>query len=69
MSNQTNFNLTYDCRNSDTRETLMNINISFENASDIEVKNKLNIWLKAIGLNLEVVEIDNKSDQIFLIEQ
>jgi len=47
----------------------MNINISFENASDIEVKNKLNIWLKAIGLNLEVVEIDNKSDQIFLIEQ
>ncbi len=68
MSNQTNYNLSYDCRDEDTRSTIMSVNVSFENASDSEIKDKLNVWLKAIGTTLEVVEPGSKYQQQFLTE-
>jgi hypothetical protein len=68
MSTETSFNLSYDCRNSDTRDTIMNLSISFDNPSSNEVRNKLNIWLKAIGLNLEVIESESNYSQEFLSE-
>jgi hypothetical protein len=55
MNTETSFNLSYDCRNSDTRNTIMNLSVSFDNPSEDELKEKLNVWLKAIDSNLEVV--------------
>jgi hypothetical protein len=55
MKEVTCFTLTYDCRNADTRDTIMNLNISFDNPSEDELKRQLNVWLKAIDSNLEVV--------------
>ena len=46
----------------------MNLSISFDNPSSNEVRNKLNIWLKAIGLNLEVIESESNYSQEFLSE-
>ena len=54
MNTETNFNLSYDCRNSDNRDTIMSVNVSFENPTEDEIKEKINIWLKAIGTNLSV---------------
>ena len=54
MNTETNFNLTYDCRNSDTRDTIMNLSISFDNPTEDELKRQLNVWLKAIDSKLEV---------------
>jgi len=56
MNTETNFNLSYDCRNSDTRDTIMSVNVSFENPTEDEIKERINIWLKAIGTNLSVVD-------------
>jgi hypothetical protein len=54
MNTETNFNLSYDCRNSDTRDTIVSLSMSFENPTEEEIKVRINTWLKAIGFNLEV---------------
>jgi hypothetical protein len=56
MSTETSFNLSYDCRNSDTRDTIMNLSISFDNPSEDELRERINTWLKAINVNLLVIE-------------
>ena len=54
MNQETSFTLTYDCRNADTRDTIMNLTLSFDNPSEDEMKRQLNVWLKAIDSNLVV---------------
>ncbi len=56
MSNQESFNFNYDKRNSDTRDVIMSLNMTFDNPSEDELKERLNTWLKAIGVNLIVVD-------------
>jgi len=55
MNTETSFNLSYDCRNSDNRDVVMSVSVSFENPSEDEIKERINIWLKAIGTDLSVV--------------
>jgi hypothetical protein len=38
-----------------TRSTTMDLDVSFENPSDEVLKKRINTWLTAIGVNLEVV--------------
>lgn len=54
MNQETSFNLSYDCRNSDTRDVIMNLTLCFDNPSEDELKRQLNVWLKAIDSNLKV---------------
>ena len=55
MNTETSFNLSYDCRNSDNRDTIMSLSVSFDNPTEDEIKERINIWLKAIGTGLSVV--------------
>ena len=51
-----NYNLTYASSEDESRDTVSDINISFDNPKDETVViNRLNRWLTAIGLDLEVV--------------
>lgn len=61
-----NFNLSYSSRNDQTGETIMDVNISFENPKDyLVVAQRLNTWLNAIGLNmLKVKSSDSTNDEI-----
>jgi hypothetical protein len=54
MNTETSFNLSYDCRHSETRDVVMSLNVSFENASEEVIKQRINTWLKAIGFDFEV---------------
>jgi hypothetical protein len=56
MNQETSYTLTYDCRNADTRDTIMNLSLSFDNPSEEELRERINTWLKAVGANLIVVE-------------
>jgi hypothetical protein len=49
------YRLSYSSRNSETRSTTMDLDVSFENPSDEVLKKRINTWLTAIGVNLEVV--------------
>ena len=46
---ETSFSLSYSNRNSDTRDTEMDVTISFENPDSDALIEKLNVWLTAIG--------------------
>jgi hypothetical protein len=56
MNTETSFNLSYDCRNSDNRDIIMSLSVSFDNPTEDEIKERINIWLKAINVNLLVIE-------------
>ena len=49
MIMETSFSLSYSNRDSDTRDTEMDVTISFENADADALVKKLNVWLTAIG--------------------
>jgi hypothetical protein len=56
-----NYNLTYASSEDESRDTVADINISFDNPKDETVViNRLNRWLTAIGLELEVVSKKTK---------
>lgn len=57
------FNVSYTCRDAHTGDEIQNIIMSWENRSDEEIKNNLNVWLTSVGLNFIVIEKDknNKS--------
>ena len=56
MNQETSYTLTYDSRNADTRDTIMNLSLSFDNPSEEELRERINTWLRAVGVNLIVVE-------------
>jgi len=49
------YRLSYSSRDSDTRNTIMDLDINFEDPTDEVLKKRINTWLTAIGVNLEVV--------------
>jgi len=49
------YRLSYSSRNSETRNTIMDLDVSFENPSDEVLQKRINTWLTAIGVNFEVV--------------
>ena len=49
------YRLNYSSRDEDSRETIMDLDMSFENPSDETLKTRINTWLTAIGKDLEVV--------------
>jgi hypothetical protein len=52
---QINYCLSYSSRDDDTRDTIMDLDVSFENPTDEVLKSRINTWLRAIGVDLEVV--------------
>jgi hypothetical protein len=50
------YNLSYSSRDDDTRDTIMDLEISFEDPTEEVLRKRINTWLTAIGVNLEVVE-------------
>lgn len=52
---QITYRLSYSSRDDDTRDTIMDLDVSFENPSDEVLKRRINTWLTAIGVNLEVI--------------
>jgi len=52
---QINYRLSYSPRVDDTRDTIMDLDVSFENPTDEVLKSRINTWLRAIGVDLEVV--------------
>ena len=51
----TNYSLNFSSRNRETHNTVMDLNMSFEDPTQDELKNRMNTWLKALGHDLEVV--------------
>ena len=49
MIMETSFSLEYSSRDSDTRDTEMDVTVSFENPDVDALVKKLNVWLTAIG--------------------
>ena len=49
------YRLSYSCRDESTRDTILDLDVSFQNPSDEILQKQLNTWLTAIGKNLEVV--------------
>ncbi len=49
------YSLSYRCRDEDTRQTIMDLDMNFENPSDEVIMKRINTWLTAIGKDLEVV--------------
>ena len=49
------YRLSYQSRNSETRSTIMDLDVGFDNPTDEALQKRLNTWLTAIGVNLEVV--------------
>ena len=52
---QITYRLSYSSRDEDTRETIMDLDMNFENPTDEVLASRINTWLTAIGKNLEVV--------------
>ena len=52
---QISYRLSYSSRDEDTRETIMDLDMNFENPTDEFLASRINTWLTAIGKNLEVV--------------
>ena len=50
------YRLDYSSRDDDTRDTIMDLEISFEDPTEEVLRKRINTWLTAIGVNLEVVE-------------
>lgn len=51
-----NYNVSYNLRDDNTNDDIISVNMNWENRSIEEVKNNLNTWLRAAGLELEVVD-------------
>ena len=51
-----NYNVSYNLRDDNTNDDIISVNMNWENRSLEEVKNNLNTWLRAAGLELEVVD-------------
>ena len=51
-----NWNVSYCARDAQSSEDIMNLNMSWENRDIEDVKKNLNIWLTAVGIQLEVVD-------------
>ena len=49
------YRLSYSSRDDDTRQTVMDLDMNFENPTDEFLASRINTWLTAIGKNLEVV--------------
>ena len=49
------YRLSYSCRDESTRDTILDLDVSFQNPNDEILQKQLNTWLTAIGKNLEVV--------------
>jgi hypothetical protein len=49
------YRLDYSSQDSDTRDTIMDLEMSFEDPTEEVLKKRINTWLTAIGVNLEVV--------------
>ena len=56
--NYISFNFRAD--DEDTRDTDMQVDMSFENADDAKLARMLNTWLKAIDADLTVTDTRNK---------
>lgn len=50
-----NYHLSYSSRTEDSRRTLLDLNVSFENSTQSELKDRMNLWLNAIGSELQVI--------------
>jgi hypothetical protein len=49
------YRLSYSSRDNDTRDTILDLEISFEDPTEEVLQKRINTWLTAIGVNLEVV--------------
>ena len=50
------FDVNYTCRDRDTNDDIKCIRMNWENRSQDEIQQLLNMWLTACGCNLVVVE-------------
>jgi hypothetical protein len=50
------YNVSYTLRDDVTNDEIIVVNMNWENRSVEEVKNNINTWLRASGLDLEVVD-------------
>lgn len=55
---EVNYSVNYSARDSDTHDTIRDINMNFDNPSMEDLVDNLNTWLQAIKLPLKVVEAD-----------
>ena len=55
MSIEKSYNLSYSARDENTRSSIMDLSISFENPSAEDLKERLNTWLSAIGADCKVI--------------
>ncbi|WJZ48341.1 hypothetical protein [Synechococcus phage DSL-LC02] len=49
------YRLSYQCRHGESRDTIMDLDVGFDNPTDEVLQKRINTWLTAIGVNLEVV--------------
>lgn len=50
----TSYRLCYNSSDKDTRDTIVDLEISFQDPTEEVLKKRINTWLTAIGVNLEV---------------
>jgi hypothetical protein len=50
------YSVSFTIRDEHSSDDIRSVSMNWENRSDQEVKQNLNIWLTAIGINLEVVD-------------
>ena len=57
-SNKTkdNYNVSYTLRDANTHDDIVSVSMNWENRPVDEVRDNLNTWLRAAGLDLEVVD-------------
>jgi hypothetical protein len=58
------YRLQYTKSHEHSGDTLLDIDMTFENADYIQLRDNLNTWLNAIGMNLRVVHIENKETMV-----
>jgi hypothetical protein len=51
------YRLSYSCRDNETRNTVMDLDISFQNPTQEILEQRINTWLKAIGVNFKVTKL------------
>lgn len=56
MDPQTSFRLSYSSSSRETRETILDIEFSFQDPDTESLKKKINTWLTAIGVDLQISE-------------
>jgi hypothetical protein len=57
MTISRNYQLQFNSRNTVNSDTILEVNVSWENPiNDAVIADRINAWLIAIGVNLEVVE-------------